>query len=316
MSLIRVGTVSLPEHIKEGGFDHAAIHAGMDRLYVAHTANDSLDIIDCAHARYIGSMRSLAGVAGVLVAEEQGLVFTSNRGEDTVGIFSAGEEGALDKIAVGVRPNGLAFDPLTGLLLVANVGDPLVAGSFTISLVDICERKMVASIPVAGRSRWAVFYSTPGEFFVNISDPPQIIVIDAYEPDQVSRTIDIQAAGPHGLDLDTQEDRLFCACDAGKLFAMEASTGDILGKADLSGKPDVIFFNPLLKHLYVAIGDPGIIEVFDTSRLSHLETVSTEPGAHTLAFDQRYNKVYAFGPQSHSALVFQDASPSGGDSHI
>jgi hypothetical protein len=42
-------------------------------------------------------------------------VFTSNRGENTVGIFAAGHEEALTKVTVGVKPNGLAYDPGRGL---------------------------------------------------------------------------------------------------------------------------------------------------------------------------------------------------------
>jgi DNA-binding beta-propeller fold protein YncE len=62
----------------------------------------------------------------------------------------------------------------------------------------------------------------------------------------------------------------------------------------------------VLKHLYVAVGDPGVVDVFDTDTLSRLETVATEKGAHTLAFDARRNKIYAFAPQTHCALVFAD----------
>ena len=61
------------------------------RLYVAHTANDTVDIIDLSSQPYAGSVERLTGVAGALVDEASGLVFTSNRGEDTVGIFDAGD---------------------------------------------------------------------------------------------------------------------------------------------------------------------------------------------------------------------------------
>jgi hypothetical protein len=34
--------------------------------------------------------------------------------------------------------------------------------------------------------------------------------------------------------------------------------------------------------------------------------VTTEAGAHTLAFDRKRSKVYAFLPHSHRAAVFAD----------
>ena len=100
-----------------------------DRLYVAHTANDALDVINCAEDRYLYSIPNLTGVAGALVSRESNLIFTSNCGENTVGIFAPDDEERLVKIPVGLRPNGLAYDAGHGLLLVAHVGDPAVADS-------------------------------------------------------------------------------------------------------------------------------------------------------------------------------------------
>jgi hypothetical protein len=42
MSLELLGHVDLPGNLQPGGFDHAAVHRGSDRLYVVHTANDAL----------------------------------------------------------------------------------------------------------------------------------------------------------------------------------------------------------------------------------------------------------------------------------
>jgi hypothetical protein len=92
-------------------------------------------------------------------------------------------------------------------------------------------------------------------------------VIESANSTSVARTIAIPANGPHGLDFHPETNRLFCACDEGKLFALDASSGEILLEAVLSGAPDVIFFNAKLKHLYVAVGDPGVIDVFDTRSL-------------------------------------------------
>src|SRR5512141_1180077 len=110
MSLKLQGYLDLPAHIKPGGFDHAAVHRASARLYVAHTSNDAIDVIDCASDQYLFSIPNLIGVAGALVSEERNLVFTSNRGEDTIGIFTTAEEQNIAKIKVGVRPNSLAFD--------------------------------------------------------------------------------------------------------------------------------------------------------------------------------------------------------------
>lgn len=298
------GRIELPKSVTKGGYDHAAVHRASRRLYVAHTSNDTVEVIDLAAKKLVRSVTGLTGVAGALVSDERGLVFTSNRGEDTISVFPVGREDEAFKVAVGVRPNGLAFDPARGLLLVANVGDPKVPGSHTLTVVDVEARRVRASIPVPGRTRWTIFGGR--WFFVNIADPPQIVVVDPARPTEVARSIPVPAAGPHGLDLDAKTRRLFCACDEGVLVVLDADSGRVLTTAKLGGVPDVIFWNAELHHLYVAIGDPGLIEVFDTDRLEKIQTVTTELGSHTFGYDAATNGVQAFLPGSDVAAVFED----------
>jgi DNA-binding beta-propeller fold protein YncE len=306
MALRLLGHIDLPANRSSGGFDHADVHAPTDRLYVAHTSNDALDVIDTASDRFVESIPGLTAVAGALVSEARGLVFTSNRGENTVSVFAPGAERDLFKIGVGVRPNGLAFDATRGILIAANVGDPSIPESHTVSVVDIARRERIAEVKVPGRTRWTVYDEARETFFVNIASPACIIAIGAREPAKISKVYDIPADGPHGLDFDPVMGRLFCACDAGVLVAIDATSGRVLGDVPLSGAPDVIFLHPQSDRLYVAIGDPGVIDVIDIGKMRCLEAVPTEAGAHTLALDRKRSKVYAFLPQSHRAAVFAD----------
>src|SRR5882757_9584054 len=148
MALRLLGHVELPANRAQGGFDHADIHSPTDRLYVAHTSNDAVDVIDIEKDRYVESIPGLTAVAGALVSEARGLVFTSNRGENTVSVFAPGAERDAFKITVGVKPNGLAFDPARGILIAANVGDTSIPDSHTVSVVDIARRERIAEVKV------------------------------------------------------------------------------------------------------------------------------------------------------------------------
>jgi DNA-binding beta-propeller fold protein YncE len=308
MVLRLLGHIELPANRANGGFDHADVHLPTDRLYVAHTSNDAIDVIDSARDLYIESMPGLVAVAGALVSEARGLVFTSNRGENTVSVFSPHAERDAFKIVVGMKPNGLAFDPARGILIVANLGDPSIPGSHSVSVVDLGRRERIAEVEVPGRTRWAIYDAASEMFFVNIASPARIIAIDARNPTKLLKEYEVPAAGPHGLELDPATGRLLCACDAGLLLAIEAASGDVLADVSLSGAPDVIFLHPQSGHLYVAIGDPGVIDVIDIGTMRRAEVVTTEAGAHTLALNRKRNKVYAFLPQSHRAAVFVDTA--------
>lgn len=305
-SLEHAGYIDLPEHVGQGGFDHAAVDRGRALLYVAHTANDAVDVINTRAGAYAHSIIGLKGVAGALVDEPTGFVFTSNRGEDTIGIFSPAAV-SIRKVAVGHRPNGLAYDPGSRILLCANVGDPKAGHSPSVTMVDADAGEAIATITMPGRTRWTVFDQERGRFFVNIADPPLIVEIDSQAPRKVARSFYVPARGPHGLDLDKARRCLYCACDDATLVRSDVDSGDVRGTLSLTGAPDVIFLNRALALLYVAIGDPGVIDVIDVEAWKRLEVVPTEAGAHTIALDEASNRVYAFLPKTHRAAVLVES---------
>lgn len=305
MPLHLLGHVDLPAHRGSGGFDHAAVHAATGHVYVAHTANSAIDVFDPASRKHLYSVPDLTAVAGALVSDESQLVFTSNRGENTIGVFAPGPDPTVTKIAVGVRPNGLAYDAKRRLVLAANVGDPAVPHSYTLSLVDLDAGVMRASIEVPGRTRWAVFDAEAQAFYVNIMHPSQIVVVDARKPDCIARAMPVPADGAHGLDFDPVTRRLFCACDAGMLVTLDARTGKVLNEGKLSGVPDVVWFNPKRWQLYVAVGDPGTVDVFDTTSMKSLGSVATGKGAHTTALPPSGDGLYVFLPTSHRAAIYR-----------
>jgi len=263
-------------------------------------------VIDSRNDKYLRSIPNLTGVAGVLVSNEKDMVFTSNRGEKTVGIFPHGQEGKLEKVRVGGDPNGLSFDPSKGNLLAANVSRPDDPVPITASIVDVKNKILTADILLPGRTRWTVFDKKSERFFINIAKPSKIVAVVSLDSDGVAASYDIPATGPHGLDIDTEGRRLFCACDQGILLTLDLQTRKTSPPSDLSGPPDVIFYNSRFKHLYVASGRPGAIDLFDTVTMKHLQSVKTEEGAHTIGYNPESNKVYAFLPETNRASVYID----------
>jgi DNA-binding beta-propeller fold protein YncE len=164
---------------------------------------------------------------------------------------------------------------------------------------------MLAEIRVPGRTRWAVYDPDAQVFYVNIADPAQIVIVDARNPRDAARVFPVPSAGPHGLGLDLTTHRLFCACDSGALITLDARSGKVMGEKALSGTPDVVFFNRAREQLYVAVGDPGVIDVFDTATMESLGRIATEKGAHTLALAPAGDRVFAFLPETHRAAIYQ-----------
>ena len=76
----------------------------------------------------------------------------------------------------------------------------------------------------------------------------------------------------------------------------------------LPGAPDGVMHDSDLRRLYVAIGQSGLVCSFDSNRLEHLETVETEPGAHTIGWDPTAHCLNVFCPKSRGAAVFEERS--------
>jgi len=301
MALKRAGFIPIPPG-NQPGFDHADVYRcqpSTARLYVAHTGADRIEVVDCVSNTYLHSLPRVPGVAGILIDSEQDFLFSSDRGCARASIYRCSDEALLGRIGVGDRPNGLAYDCTRRRLFVFNIGDP-PGENCTISVVSVDEMRVVATISLPGRPRWAVYDPVTDQVYANIQKPAEIVVLSAADL-KITRSFKVPVPGPHGLAI--AGERVFCAADDKSLVVLHRDTGAVLGSVALPGEPDVVMHDPALSRLYVAIGSPGVVSVIDDHRLETLQTVSTESGAHTIGWNPDTRTLYAFLPGSGRAAV-------------
>jgi DNA-binding beta-propeller fold protein YncE len=302
VSLARIGFIAIPPGGKPG-FDHGDVSRGERRMYVAHTGADRIDVLDCNASLYLRTLPAeLPGVAGVLIDEEQDLLFSSDRGAARVSVFRCSDEQLLGQTEVGPHPNGLAYDRERRNLYSFNLGEP-VGENCTASVVGLDSMGVIAQVPLPGRPRWAVYDPERDVVYANIQKPALIVVINCQRA-TIERALEVPSAGPHGLWLDSG--RLFCAADGGELVVLERDSGEAIARLPLPGVPDVVMHDPELERLYVAIGEPGLVCIFDSERLEQLESVETEQGAHTSCWDPISQCLYVFCPASGGAAVYEE----------
>jgi DNA-binding beta-propeller fold protein YncE len=303
MTLRRVGTVPVPPGTRPG-FDHADVYRSgqRGRMYVAHTGADRIDVFDCARRSYLRELPDHPGVAGILIDSQRDLLLATDRAAARLSIRRASDESLLAHVAVGQRPNGVALDTHRLHAYTFDLGDPLGA-SCTMTVVDLARHSVIAQRALPGRPRWAAYDAAARVVYANISEPACVVVVDAESAD-ITRTIAVPAAGPHGLAL--IDGLLFCAADSAELVVLETN-GTVRARLPLSGAPDVLMYDRDLARAYVAIGAPGSVQSFDTKALRPLETVDTEEGAHTIGWDPERKELWAFAPRASAALVFADA---------
>jgi DNA-binding beta-propeller fold protein YncE len=305
VSLTRTGFIPLPPG-RERGFDHADVWLGdVPRMFVAHTGADRVDVIDCETQSFMRSIDDLPGVAGVLIDREHDLLVTSDRACARVSVFRCSDEVLLGRIDVGPHPNGLAYDSKRRCIYSFNLGEPLGEGC-TASVIHVDSMSVIGEIALPGRPRWAAYDAASDIVHANIRDPALIVRIDPADAAIVG-SINVPAAGPHGLWIDG--DRIYCAADGSTLVVIDRESGNVEASLPLSGVPDVVWLDARGKRLYVAVGDPGTVTVIDTAGVTEVETVTTESGAHTLAWEPTGTTLYVFCPESCGAALY-----SGGES--
>jgi hypothetical protein len=301
MSLTRVGFVPVPPGGKPG-FDHADTYRPGRRMYVAHTGADRVDVLDCEAQTFLRALSDLPGVAGVLIDEEQDLLFTSDRGAARVSVFRCSDERLLGRVQVGPHPNGLAYDRRRRRLYAFNLGEPL-GENCTASIVDLDSMRVIRELALPGRPRWAVYDEQRDRVYANIREPAEIVAIDCSRL-EITSQFAVPMDGPHGLWL--HRGRLCCAADGGALVVLDRDGGKLVASLPLPGVPDVIMCDSELARLYVAVGEPGVVCSFDADRLEAVEVVETELGAHTIGWDPDGRRLFVFCPASGGAMVLEE----------
>ena len=297
--LRQVARIPLPPH-EEGGYDHADVHLQSGKVYIAHTANGCVEVVDGGRMVHAVTIPGCPEASGVLCAQSEGLVFAASRGEGKVLVIDVGTDQARREIPTGPRPNGLAWDSVRRHLLVADVEDNRAR------LFDPMSGEELPSLTLRGRPRWCLHDRKLDMFLVNIRDPPGVALISPKTMEE-DRFVPVRVPGPHGLEVIEGTGRAFVACDGKALVVLDVLGGREVASIPLSGEPDVLWLNPVKGRLYCAIGEPGLIDVIDTRKLSVSEKVSTEEGAHTLTFDGKSQRLYSLLPDANSVAVYSEA---------
>lgn len=286
--------IDLPFH-PQGDFDHGDVSLSNGYVFIANTAAGAVEVVDGEHLRHLVTIPGCPEASGVLAAQDDALIFAAARGAGKLLMIDAVSATVIRTVAVGSRPNGLAWDSLRKQLLVADVKDN------TARLVDPQKGQVIATVSLPGRPRWAVYHPAGDHFLVNIREPALVAVISALTFELVGQ-FPVSRIGPHGLDLDQEGRRAFVACDGGTVVTLDTSKGLELAQVPISGMPDAIWHNHRAARLYVAIQDPGVIDVVNTETMTVEEQIFTELGTHTSAFDPRRQRLYVFLPSCRVAM--------------
>ena len=297
MALRTIGTITIP-HAAGSAFDHAAFDARSRRVFIAHTARDSIEVIDHDAGRHIATLPGFPGAAGAVA--DNGQILVTNRGSASIALLDAGTLQTRATYKTGGRPNGAVIVARSGLAIAACIGDDQETP--TLQLFGLNDGRHV-SIDLPGRPRWCVTDAAAERLFLCIREPSMVLV--AHLPDLGAVTHwNVPSAGAHGLDIDHARGLLYVACDDASLVEMSSVSGEVTNVWPIACPPDVTFFNPATGLVHVAIGEPGLVETIDP-RTGHGTRTVTGAGAHTTALVVP-DRLYVISPTHGGILVLSD----------
>jgi DNA-binding beta-propeller fold protein YncE len=301
MSLKMIGTIGIPA-AADSAFDHGAFDPKTRRVFVAHTARDSVEVIDHDAGRHIATLTGFPEAAGIVA--DDGSVLVTNRGAASLAWLDAQSLKTQTVFKTGLRPNGVALVARQGLAIVASIGDENHGPR--LEVLSRHGNHYVVDLP--GRPRWCVTDAAAERVFLAIRDPSMVFVarLPALRDVEYWR---LPSGGAHGLDIDHRRGRLYVACDDGALVEVDISAGAASDQWPIAGVPDVTFFNPANGLVHVAIGDPGLVQSIDPRTGASTKTVTTA-GAHTTAFVAP-DMLYVFSPAHGGVLVLADEQSDG-----
>jgi YVTN family beta-propeller protein len=267
-------------------FDHGAFDPITNRVFIAHTGSNTLEVVDHKTGTHIKTLEHFTEAAGVVVARETVLV--TNRGAAELAVVNAETLEVNARIPVGPRPNGVAIAPKRNLAIVACIGNENIPSTLECIHLETFEHH---TLVLPGRPRWCVIDESETRVFLAVREPSMVLVANLSDLSNVQHW-PLPSFGAHGIDIDHAGKRLFVACDAGELIAVSSDDGGILGRWPLPGGPDATFFNPDSGLIHVAIGNPGV-NVTINPETNARSSINTEPGAGTTAL-VRPDRLYVF----------------------
>jgi DNA-binding beta-propeller fold protein YncE len=265
--------------------DHVALDAKRDRLFVANTANNSLDVIDLKMAKVIKSIPGQDTIQGVVYVPESDRVFAAlNSGACNIFDGDSFKQLKSHKIPNADNPY---HDAKGGVVYVGAADKKLF--KIDAKTLEVKGEMTLASAPASivvekGRPR----------MYVNAHVPRQVHVLDTAKF-EVQKKYQLEEAGNYPLALDEANKRLFVGCrQEPRLVVLDTETGKMLASVPIPGDIDDLYLDAKRKQIYASCGAGFLVILRETAtnKFEVREKLPTMKMARTCLFDAESSRLF------------------------
>jgi YVTN family beta-propeller protein len=233
-------------------WDYLVYDGPSHRLYVSH--GDRLTVLDGKDGSILGQVEGMPGGShGIGIVRAVGKGYTDDGKAGEAVAFDLGTLKTGKHIKAENDADGIAFDPSSGDIFVVN-GDSKV-----LTVIDPKTDTAIATIDAGGGLEYAVSGDN-GKLYVNGAEKKEIVRIDT-----ASNTVDAHwpipdCTSPHGLALDTKNQRLFVSCVNSVLTVVNAQSGAVVTTLPIGAGTDGAAFDPV-RNLVFSSNFDGTVSV-------------------------------------------------------
>jgi DNA-binding beta-propeller fold protein YncE len=288
--LERIQTVELRG--PAGGLDHLALDAKRGRLFVANTANGSLDVVDLNAGKLLKQVPGQRGIRGIDYDSGSDRVFVGNGVGGICNVFEGQRYELLKSIPLGDDADNVRYNSRTDRVYVVHADKELSV----IDAKDYSVRQPIALPTSLGAFK---LESSRPRMYANAKNDG-VIAIDT-EQDKIIGRFSVAPAGVNAAAvIDEPNHRLFIGCRKNPaLVVMDSDTGKIVASVPIPGDVDDLSFDPMRKRIIASCGEGAIavIRQVDADRYESLGTIATVKRARTSIFNPETGHLYLAVPR-------------------
>ena len=289
--LVLSETIPIPS--VQGGFNHLAVDAARQRLFVTAPADKTLEIIDLKEERPFGSLVGERPAAARYAPEFDQLYVARGK---SVAIYDGQTYALIATVDVGSNLDELQYDARAKRLYAGCNTE----GKTGIAVISIPNGKLLGMIALPDKPQGIAVDHAGARVFANMPDLCQIAVMDGEK--RILLTTWPLSAGvanvPMGLD--ESGHRLFVGTrNPAQLLAINSITGERIATVDSSADADDLSYDAARKRIYISCGDGSIavIEQMDVNHYKLLVRVPTVAGARNSEFSEPLKRLYVAVPR-------------------
>jgi DNA-binding beta-propeller fold protein YncE len=281
------------------GFDSVAIANGA--LLVAHSAANSVDIIDLAKRRIIAQVKHVRGASGIAVDEKGGRVFLSSPDGHSIISVSSKTWDVDGVIRVQTEVEHILYVPANSRLYLAN------SRAQSIGYIDFADNNSVHASEAGGMPERLAFDPEKSLIYATLQDKHAVAAYDL-ELKPVSEWV-LKASMPTGMSLDAQARRLYVAVRHA-VITLDADTGAELSRAGAPAGVDALWLDREQGTLYAASGGTVCIMKTRPGGLTPESELNVDVKGSSLAYDPQTKLIYfPGGREGRSKLLIMKEVP-------